>query len=813
MSCWTKPSAHRSAACRTFGTGSWVWKCCILALLPAVLPAADSASPGPDASKLPPATARQIDFTNDIQPIFEQSCLRCHGPERPKSRFRLDNREAALKGGTHGVNIIPGDSGNSPLIHYVARLNAEMAMPPEGKGDALTPEQIALLRAWIDQGAIWGDEVSAGYTYTITPAFGFVAVDGNAARFREHHGVRDGGRGGLESFEFGQTVSPETKFTLSGHALTDDYLIEGLVEKNELGFLRLGFAEFRKYDSETGGHVPGLGSSPYRLNREPHLDVGRAWIDLGLTLPDWPRLVLGYEHRYRHGDQATLQWGPVGVNPPVNPTTDARNIYPALKAVDESTHVLKFDAQFEREGWLVAESFRGEWTESKTRRLNGRQLRLGVADSLVTDDVAEGWKSFQGANTLRLEREFREWLRVSTGWLYSHLSADAEFRLETRNPTGGPFFPPLQRTTWYSQSIVLERESQVANANVLIGPWAGLSAAVGVQADWTRQDGTADGFYEMVFPAQISKNFITDLDKAAVAEHVSVRFTGLPFTTLHAEGRLQQECIAQRETDLGGRPFHRDTDADSNTREVQIGFDSSPRAWLKFGSQYRFFNRETAFNDGFADFPTDPIEGYPTFFQSLGRTTHEIESRLTLRPVRRLTTTLTHRLVQTEFETGKESLDNRSPGGHWTSGDYDAQIFSLSTTVSPWRRLHCSGTISYQETTSESRHDRSAAVVPYRGATWSVMGNARFVLSEKTDLTGSYTFSNADFRQTHFTTGLPLGMDYELHGIQAGFVTRRTKDLTLKLQYGYYRYAEPSSGGVNDYTAHALVAAATLRFP
>src|ERR1043165_603887 len=106
-----------------------------------------------DVSQLPPPANVQVEFARDIQPIFEKSCLRCHGPEKPKSRFRLDNRESALKGGEHGVDIIPGQSARSPLIHNVARLVPELEMPPEGKGDPLSKEQIGLLRAWIDQGA------------------------------------------------------------------------------------------------------------------------------------------------------------------------------------------------------------------------------------------------------------------------------------------------------------------------------------------------------------------------------------------------------------------------------------------------------------------------------------------------------------------------------------------------------------------------------------------------------------------------------------------------------------------------------------
>src|SRR5579859_6813011 len=57
-----------------------------------------------DVSKLPPPAAGMIYFERDIKPILEKSCLRCHGPEKPKSRFRLDNRADALKGAEKGVD-------------------------------------------------------------------------------------------------------------------------------------------------------------------------------------------------------------------------------------------------------------------------------------------------------------------------------------------------------------------------------------------------------------------------------------------------------------------------------------------------------------------------------------------------------------------------------------------------------------------------------------------------------------------------------------------------------------------------------------
>src|SRR6266705_2635997 len=85
-----------------------------------------------DEAKLPPAASVKVEFERDVRPIFEATCWRCHGPERPKSHFRLDNRESALKGGENGVDILPGDSAKSPLIQYIARLVPDLEMPPEG---------------------------------------------------------------------------------------------------------------------------------------------------------------------------------------------------------------------------------------------------------------------------------------------------------------------------------------------------------------------------------------------------------------------------------------------------------------------------------------------------------------------------------------------------------------------------------------------------------------------------------------------------------------------------------------------------------
>src|SRR5437588_1170660 len=104
--------------------------------------------------------AAAVDFARDVQPIFARSCYSCHGPEKQKSDYRLDSRQVALRGGSIGGAIVPGRGADSKLIQYVAGLDEETLMPP--KGEPLTAAEIAVLRAWIDQGAKWPDSADLG---------------------------------------------------------------------------------------------------------------------------------------------------------------------------------------------------------------------------------------------------------------------------------------------------------------------------------------------------------------------------------------------------------------------------------------------------------------------------------------------------------------------------------------------------------------------------------------------------------------------------------------------------------------------------
>lgn len=97
-----------------------------------------------------------IDFARDVQPIFREHCLECHGPTQQMGGFRLDRRKEAFLGGSIAV-IARGSNSGSRMFHKLTSETYGTRMPPAGP---LSAEKIDVLRRWLDEGAVWPDELS-----------------------------------------------------------------------------------------------------------------------------------------------------------------------------------------------------------------------------------------------------------------------------------------------------------------------------------------------------------------------------------------------------------------------------------------------------------------------------------------------------------------------------------------------------------------------------------------------------------------------------------------------------------------------------
>jgi hypothetical protein len=103
-----------------------------------------------------PSTPGKLQFNRDVRPILSDLCFSCHGPdnEKRKGELRLDDRASALHGGKSGeAGIVPGKAEASEIIKRILSEDEDEQMPPRKGGKRVRPEQLAILKRWISEGA------------------------------------------------------------------------------------------------------------------------------------------------------------------------------------------------------------------------------------------------------------------------------------------------------------------------------------------------------------------------------------------------------------------------------------------------------------------------------------------------------------------------------------------------------------------------------------------------------------------------------------------------------------------------------------
>ncbi len=770
-----------------------------------------------DTSELPAPYSGKVDYRKDILPLFEAQCFRCHGPEKPKSGFRLDNRQSALESGDTGPDIFPGLSADSPLIHYVARLVPDMGMPPMGKGDPLTPHEIALLRAWIDQGVDYGGADAPDQStlqLSVTTGVGYIGVEGNANKFRENSGVNDGWSGGVTEFKASGPIDGRTDFTVDGRIIggESDTRLRFDLEREDWGAVRGGFQTRRRWSNDTGGYYPAFTPPVYALGSDLYVDEGRAWLDLIVERGELPYMRFGYEFRFREGNESTLQWGPV--SPPV------RNIHPAIKQVDEQTQIFKFDIAKDVGGWALADSFRFEWYDQNNIRINETAFNSAKPGPDKFTTVNETYRHTQGANTFTVEKWFTDWFMVDGGYLYSWLDGGASFD-QSNFLTDNAALPPTTGFTqfgmfadrfWSSTSIVLDQNSHVGSLSTRIGPWQEFLLYGGVQADWMQQSGFSEVVQRFGSPTAppIPVMNWSDIDRQLFEERAGLRYTGLPFSTIYAEGRWQQETVGQPENSTAASFGSRGTDADAELNQYRFGMSTSPWRPVLLSAHYQIAKKNNDYTPTADDDSNGPQgSGYPNFISGRQTDADEIEAKLVTRLASNLKASFTYEYVEADYQTTTRSLNNGTPAGTVNAANQNANIFSLGLNWTPWNRVGVNVTGSYANTDLTTFANDSPGVVPYAGNTWSVISSVLWTVDERTDFNLSYAWSDSNYQQDNFTDGLPLGIHYQWNQLRAGVTRKLSDSLRVNLFYLFQLYNEPSSDGFNDYTANGFFASLT----
>ena len=115
------------------------------------------------------AARAKVSFNEDIRPLLSNRCYACHGPDEEdrKGKLRLDTREGAMHERKGFAAVVPGNLKDSELIYRIVTDDEDDMMPPPGKGQRFSKEEVELFKQWIKEGANY--ELHWSYAKPVNP--------------------------------------------------------------------------------------------------------------------------------------------------------------------------------------------------------------------------------------------------------------------------------------------------------------------------------------------------------------------------------------------------------------------------------------------------------------------------------------------------------------------------------------------------------------------------------------------------------------------------------------------------------------------
>jgi hypothetical protein len=686
------------------------------------------------------------------------------------------------------------------------------------------------------------EEQTEEYKNWIELGIGGVITSGDRAQFEQEHRLPgDQPYGGIQDLHYEQSVGKNATLTVDGHAIwdTNDYDIQVQLSQPKLGYIKAGFTGFRSWYDGNGGFFPHndvFFPPPYP---EMHIDRGDVWVELGLRVPDWPEITIRYSHEFRDGQKDSTTWGDTNLTGlPVNPT---RKIVPSFRNIDETRDIVSFEASKTIGNTDVLLGMRYEHNEnddSLNMERGAGQLPPAVpppgSQRKVTQTQNDDVDLFSGHGIT--ETRFSDSLWFTAGYSYTTLQNDLSgsriFGTHWDSAFGEPVPTLGQRDhAFLDLAGTAQVNEHVVNANLFWMPLESLVILTGFR--YTHENLDTDSTFLAEEPVPNTPPFtptnpargfhygppepafggrMADYDR--FAQRLELRYTGINNWLFYAEGEWEEEWGHVNEfqsIDEAEEPLNKDTNALG--QKYTVGANWYPMMRLTLSGQY--FHRIASYNE-------DIISGVFPRLIDQDWNIDDLNVRMTFRP--KIPACLGMVALTTRYDFVHTSIDGQwfHEGETFTelqTGEIKRHVISEAITWNPLARFYLQANFSYVLNQTDTPANNislvpltSPTVVNFRNDYWTVTSGAGYIIDDKTDLYGDFSFYCANDHFKNAGVAVPYGLGATEYTASATITRQLTKQMRLLMRYGYFNYRDVTSGGHNNYQAHALYSGLQYRF-
>jgi hypothetical protein len=633
----------------------------------------------------------------------------------------------------------------------------------------------------------------------------YVGVSGDDKMFKQNTWMNTGFNGGLEDLVLSQDLGDGKVLKVEGQALSDsDYKFLMGLKKEDFGYLKLKFNQYRKYYDDSGEYYnfprPGTALNWYELGHTLHTDRSDFSLDLGLTIPDRPKYTLGYERQTKSGEELIgngavrdTRGNGVGADDVV------KYVYPNTKNMDWVVDTLKAGTEFNLKGTDIAVNQKLEAYSNHDFAKNVFELRDNSFPAYETEGLYEKPSYKSATTTILANNQLNDQLYMKGGYLFNTLDGKTKWDRNYYVASGA------LGASYFNGNEESNLNSNVFNWGANYKPFKDLLFTTRLRYENTVTAASSsymrDGIYFLI-PGQTFNGVLdfiqyadTDVHKSAFAESIGVQYSVLPRTiiSLDVDSEQDQLKIAEHAFTSGAgifgynytREAHYDYDKDTYT----IGINSRPIKPVFISARYRRIDRQNDYDE-----QVDTQNGYPGWIGDNGRVTDEYTARIDLKPNRMISFTAKYADRQTQYDLSKNVVSEIAAA--------TTQTTSFGVSFVPTPKLYINTLYSFQNLGLRT-NTVGAATFPlasFNGDSNSSITMVSYSFSDKTSLNSQYQWWKAQESKA-ISQGLSLALDQRLK-----------ENLGLKVGYGYYTFESEETSGNNNYTANVVYTSLTGKF-